>query len=157
MFGLWVYWSTSYSSITICCISGQYSRDRAEVVPIRSSNLTISSSPMYEGAHLAVNGSLMDSERISGSEFLAPPLPHPPPPTFFLGYSLPPGHPCNSFTLPPPPADRKRTGPRREYTPQSIFRPFFLLKYYTCWKMPQPVQWPQHENWLNTWAGSFER
>ncbi|KAI4374118.1 hypothetical protein MLD38_012153 [Melastoma candidum] len=36
----------------------------------------------------------------------------PPPPQFFLGYTLPPGHPCNSFTLPPPPADKKRTGPR---------------------------------------------
>jgi hypothetical protein len=38
----------------------------------------------------------------------------PPPPIHFLGYSLPQGHPCNSFTLPPPPADRKRTGPRRK-------------------------------------------
>ncbi|KAH7315082.1 hypothetical protein KP509_21G033000 [Ceratopteris richardii] len=25
---------------------------------------------------------------------------------------LPPGHPCHGFTLPPPPADKKRTGPR---------------------------------------------
>lgn len=38
----------------------------------------------------------------------------PPPPMHFLGYTLPQGHPCNSFTLPPPPADRKRTGPRRK-------------------------------------------
>ncbi|KAG5143557.1 hypothetical protein JHK82_019252 [Glycine max] len=36
----------------------------------------------------------------------------PPPTGYFLGYHLPPGHPCNSFTLPPPPADKKRTGPR---------------------------------------------
>ncbi|CAI0468693.1 unnamed protein product [Linum tenue] len=36
----------------------------------------------------------------------------PPSPSYFLGYSLPPGHPCNTFTLPPPPADKKRTGPR---------------------------------------------
>ncbi|ONI10447.1 hypothetical protein PRUPE_4G048000 [Prunus persica] len=36
----------------------------------------------------------------------------PPPPAVFLGYTLPPGHPCNLFTLPPPPADKKRTGPR---------------------------------------------
>ncbi|XP_057751507.1 probable hexosyltransferase MUCI70 [Arachis stenosperma] len=36
----------------------------------------------------------------------------PPPPSYFLGYSLPEGHPCNSFTLPPPPSDPKRTGPR---------------------------------------------
>lgn len=38
----------------------------------------------------------------------------PPPPAVFLGYTLPPGHPCNSFSLPPPPADKKRTGPRRK-------------------------------------------
>ncbi|KAF8045964.1 hypothetical protein N665_4168s0002 [Sinapis alba] len=36
----------------------------------------------------------------------------PTPPMHFLGYTLPQGHPCNSFTLPPPPSDRKRTGPR---------------------------------------------
>ncbi|KAA3478523.1 F3H9.11 protein isoform 1 [Gossypium australe] len=36
----------------------------------------------------------------------------PPPLSYFLGYTLPPGHPCNSFSLPPPPADKKRTGPR---------------------------------------------
>ncbi|GAV67669.1 DUF616 domain-containing protein [Cephalotus follicularis] len=36
----------------------------------------------------------------------------PPPPFYFLGYTLPPGHPCSSFSLPPPPADKKRTGPR---------------------------------------------
>ncbi|XP_054778968.1 probable hexosyltransferase MUCI70 [Prosopis cineraria] len=36
----------------------------------------------------------------------------PPPPSHFMGYTLPPGHPCNSFVLPPPPADKKRTGPR---------------------------------------------
>lgn len=39
----------------------------------------------------------------------------PPPPSYFLGYTLPSGHPCNSFTLPPPPADKKRTGPRRKF------------------------------------------
>ncbi|KAK8484924.1 hypothetical protein V6N11_046299 [Hibiscus sabdariffa] len=36
----------------------------------------------------------------------------PPPPSHFLGYTLPSGHPCNSFSLPPPPADKKRSGPR---------------------------------------------
>ncbi|XP_071721099.1 probable hexosyltransferase MUCI70 [Rutidosis leptorrhynchoides] len=36
----------------------------------------------------------------------------PPPPIYFLGYALPPGNPCETFTLPPPPADKKRTGPR---------------------------------------------
>ncbi|KAL8140503.1 hypothetical protein V2J09_006524 [Rumex salicifolius] len=33
-------------------------------------------------------------------------------PVYFTGYALPPGNPCESFTLPPPPADKKRTGPR---------------------------------------------
>ncbi|GMP74662.1 hypothetical protein CsSME_00032023 [Camellia sinensis var. sinensis] len=41
------------------------------------------------------------------------PLSHPPPPVYFTGYALPSGNPCESFTLPPPPADKKRTGPRR--------------------------------------------
>ncbi|XVF27637.1 hypothetical protein REPUB_Repub14bG0125500 [Reevesia pubescens] len=36
----------------------------------------------------------------------------PPPPSYFLGYTLPPGHPCSIFSLPPPPADKKRSGPR---------------------------------------------
>ncbi|CAL5408809.1 unnamed protein product [Camellia sinensis] len=40
------------------------------------------------------------------------PLSHPPPPVYFTGYALPSGNPCESFTLPPPPADKKRTGPR---------------------------------------------
>ncbi|XP_074272214.1 putative hexosyltransferase MUCI70 [Silene latifolia] len=31
---------------------------------------------------------------------------------YFTGYTLPPGNPCESFALPPPPADRKRIGPR---------------------------------------------
>ncbi|KAK6917565.1 Protein of unknown function DUF616, partial [Dillenia turbinata] len=39
-------------------------------------------------------------------------LPPPPPAPVFLGYSLPSDHPCEKFTLPPPPADKKRTGPR---------------------------------------------
>lgn len=42
-------------------------------------------------------------------------VPPPSPPSYFLGYNLPSGHPCNSFTLPPPPADKKRTGPRRKF------------------------------------------
>ncbi|KAL0305735.1 UNVERIFIED_CONTAM: hypothetical protein Sradi_5990800 [Sesamum radiatum] len=49
----------------------------------------------------------------SANATLAPPPPPPPvPPAFFTGYTLPPGNPCESFTLPPPPADKKRTGPR---------------------------------------------
>ncbi|KAI3710261.1 hypothetical protein L2E82_40039 [Cichorium intybus] len=36
----------------------------------------------------------------------------PPPPVYFTGYTLPPGNPCENFKLPPPPADKKKTGPR---------------------------------------------
>lgn len=54
----------------------------------------------------------------------------PPPPSYFLGYTLPPGHPCNSFTLPPPPADKKRTGPRRKLY---CFFPFF---FFLCLPLP---------------------
>ncbi|KAL4186381.1 hypothetical protein AMTRI_Chr09g33610 [Amborella trichopoda] len=35
-----------------------------------------------------------------------------PPPPDFSALQLPPGHPCEDFTFPPPPADKKRTGPR---------------------------------------------
>ncbi|XAR59156.1 hypothetical protein NMG60_11014825 [Bertholletia excelsa] len=43
----------------------------------------------------------------------APPPPPPPPsPVYFTGYTLPHGNPCESFTWPPPPSDKKRTGPR---------------------------------------------
>ncbi|CAH1440133.1 unnamed protein product [Lactuca virosa] len=36
----------------------------------------------------------------------------PPPPIYNTGYTLLPGNPCETFTLPPPPADKKRIGPR---------------------------------------------
>ncbi|EPS72533.1 hypothetical protein M569_02220, partial [Genlisea aurea] len=39
--------------------------------------------------------------------------PRPPPSVFFTGYKLPPGNPCHDFALPPPPADKKRIGPRQ--------------------------------------------
>ncbi|KAH6792922.1 strawberry notch protein [Perilla frutescens var. hirtella] len=56
-------------------------------------------------------GSAFSSQviEVEGSANAPPP---PPPPAFFTGYSLPPGNPCESFALPPPPADKKRTGPR---------------------------------------------
>ncbi|KAI3498774.1 hypothetical protein L1887_34558 [Cichorium endivia] len=41
-----------------------------------------------------------------------PPPPPPPPPVYFTGYTLPANHPCQTFKMPPPPADKKRTGPR---------------------------------------------
>ncbi|KAF8391344.1 hypothetical protein HHK36_023648 [Tetracentron sinense] len=34
------------------------------------------------------------------------------PPAIFMGYAHPPGHPCEKFAFPPPPADKKRIGPR---------------------------------------------
>ncbi|KVH77820.1 Protein of unknown function DUF616, partial [Cynara cardunculus var. scolymus] len=45
-----------------------------------------------------------DDKRITAQPPLAP--------NYFTGYSLLPGNPCENFTLPPPPADKKRTGPR---------------------------------------------
>ncbi|XP_038895516.1 uncharacterized protein LOC120083734 [Benincasa hispida] len=55
------------------------------------------------------NSSSSLAKGIKISSLASPP---PPPPALFLGYTLPPGHPCNNFALPPPPADKKRTGPR---------------------------------------------
>ncbi|KAJ7968566.1 Inner membrane protein oxaA [Quillaja saponaria] len=59
--------------------------------------------------YLEQNNNTISSQNIMGIPSSVFP---PPPPDYFLGYTLPPGHPCNSFTLPPPPADKKRTGPR---------------------------------------------
>ena len=65
----------------------------------------------------------LDLYRMNNSSFVRsesvgqppPPPPPPPPAPVFLGYNLPPGHPCENFALPPPPADKKRTGPRRKF------------------------------------------
>ncbi|KAL5151183.1 hypothetical protein HKD37_13G037640 [Glycine soja] len=59
---------------------------------------------------IGVSPSLIAGANIKGFTTISV-LP-PPPPSYFLGYTLPSGHPCNTFTLPPPPADKKRTGPR---------------------------------------------
>ncbi|WJZ96395.1 hypothetical protein VitviT2T_015086 [Vitis vinifera] len=56
------------------------------------------------------NSSFVRSESVAQPP--PPPPPPPPPAPVFLGYNLPPGHPCENFALPPPPADKKRTGPR---------------------------------------------
>ncbi|XP_057463714.1 probable hexosyltransferase MUCI70 isoform X2 [Actinidia eriantha] len=61
-----------------------------------------------EDARDREDSSTMNNVGSNGS-ILQPP---PPPPAFFMGYTLPPGNPCESFTLPPPPADKKRIGPR---------------------------------------------
>lgn len=80
-------------------------------VRFTNNNMTISnpvSSPI-NGEQISNDASLVDRDGRDGNKIM--PLP-PPPQTFFLGYTLPQGHQCNSFTLPPPPADKKRTGPR---------------------------------------------
>lgn len=94
-------------------LSGEDVQDAVSFVRFTNSSLTISnpvSSPT-NGEQISNNASLVDTDGRDRNKIL--PLP-PPLPTFFLGYSLPPGHPCNTFTLPPPPADKKRTGPRRK-------------------------------------------
>lgn len=39
----------------------------------------------------------------------------PPPVRTNFRHSPPPVHPCENFALPPPPTDKKRTGPRRKF------------------------------------------
>ncbi|OVA14919.1 Protein of unknown function DUF616 [Macleaya cordata] len=59
------------------------------------------------------NSSVPSSVPISGENKAQPPPPPPPPPPLpVVAAALPPGHPCEKFALPPPPADKKRTGPR---------------------------------------------
>ncbi|KAL8103732.1 putative hexosyltransferase MUCI70 isoform X1 [Apium graveolens] len=55
--------------------------------------------------HMELNSSTQNDM----GKVIAEPLPTP---VYFKGYTLPPGNPCESFMLPPPPADKKRTGPR---------------------------------------------
>ncbi|OIT34111.1 PREDICTED: uncharacterized protein LOC109205137 isoform X1 [Nicotiana attenuata] len=54
----------------------------------------------------------IERTNVGQSVSIVQPLPPPPPIVYFKGYTLPPGNPCEGFTLPPPPADKKRTGPR---------------------------------------------
>ncbi|KAL6573999.1 putative hexosyltransferase muci70 [Orobanche hederae] len=75
-------------------------------------SINIRSGPMSQEKNTSDKFSSEVKEvRSSANATLLPPTP-PPPPVFFTGYKLPPGNPCESFTLPPPPADKKRTGPR---------------------------------------------
>ncbi|KAK1412308.1 hypothetical protein QVD17_33454 [Tagetes erecta] len=62
----------------------------------------------------AINSSLANHETkiTSNDDKTMTIIPPPPPPVYFTGYTLPHGHPCETFTMPPPPADKKRTGPR---------------------------------------------
>ncbi|WCJ27042.1 hypothetical protein M5689_008817 [Euphorbia peplus] len=61
---------------------------------------------------IRLNSSVPFNNRENGTSVLKKFVLPPAPPKYFTGYTLPPGHPCNSFTLPPPPSDKKRTGPR---------------------------------------------
>ena len=58
-------------------------------------------------------------DRISRMPSPPPPPPSPPPcfndnPYNPLDPPIPDDHPCANFTIPPPPSDKKRSGPRRE-------------------------------------------
>ncbi|KAL8228137.1 hypothetical protein R6Q57_015721 [Mikania cordata] len=63
----------------------------------------------------AINSSLADHEvNITFNKDITITIVSPPPPprVYFSGYTLPHDHPCQNFPMPPPPADKKRTGPR---------------------------------------------
>ncbi|MFQ6643537.1 hypothetical protein Gotur_017816 [Gossypium turneri] len=76
-------------------------------LPINNSGFPL----IYEVQSVKIDNwtSLVASDSVEGTEVRVMP---PPPPSYFFGYTLPPGHPCHTFSLPPPPADKKRTGPR---------------------------------------------
>ena len=102
--------------------AGEDARDREGVQRLLRFNSSIplnfpESSPTYgeqnnNNSDNAIDSTTLNNVESNGS-MLQPP---PPPPAFFMGYTLPPGNPCESFTLPPPPADKKRIGPRRKYS-----------------------------------------
>ncbi|KAI3466677.1 hypothetical protein Pfo_023340 [Paulownia fortunei] len=86
-------------------IVGKGEDARESIIP----NINIVSGPISD-EKVNVNGiSFSQIMEVKGSANATLP---PPPPVFFTGYKLPPGNPCEHFTLPPPPADKKRTGPR---------------------------------------------
>lgn len=97
----------------ICAFCLTLGEDTQESNHVNSISMNESVVLSYPESSLTNGGQNTSSLNILGitSNFALPP----PPPAFFLGYTLPPGHPCNSFTLPPPPADKKRTGPRRKF------------------------------------------
>ncbi|KAL2455315.1 hypothetical protein Fot_45492 [Forsythia ovata] len=78
------------------------------------SNMSIKS-PLISGEKDSLSAAFTSEvNNVVGNAFVDPPPlpPNPPPPVYFTGYTLPPGNPCEGFSLPPPPTDRKRTGPR---------------------------------------------
>ncbi|KAK6149917.1 hypothetical protein DH2020_017442 [Rehmannia glutinosa] len=86
---------------------------RENIVP----NINIQSGPISQEKNMNETFSSLVKEVVGSANATLPPPTPPPPPAFFTGYKLPPGNPCESFTLPPPPADKKRTGPRLCYLP----------------------------------------
>lgn len=102
----------------VCYLAGEEARE--SVIP----SLHIGSAPASE-EKVNVNGSSQSRilEALSSAYSLLPP---PPPTVYFTGYELPPGNPCEHFTLPPPPADKKRTGPRREFSLLCSFKKLLL-------------------------------
>ncbi|XVE51344.1 hypothetical protein DITRI_Ditri02bG0032600 [Diplodiscus trichospermus] len=90
---------------------GKGEDQESDNVPKVGDNLPLnhSGSPLKEVQSIRVNNWTALPVSVEGTEVRVMP---PPPPSYFLGYTLPPGHPCSTFSLPPPPADKKRTGPR---------------------------------------------
>lgn len=90
---------------------GEDTPESEQIQNIRFNDSIVSSYP---------ESSMISSEQNSTRENKSPPLNIvsrderrvQPAPSVFLGYTLPSGHPCQNFALPPPPSDRKRTGPR---------------------------------------------
>lgn len=116
--------------------SGEDSQERERIQSFRvnhSLSLGLSKSPpVYNNSfimNIVMGGGIM-------AQSPPPPIPippslPPPPPAVFLGYSLPPGHPCEAFPLPPPPADRKRIGPRGMFDcPIDFFFWMYACIYY---------------------------
>ncbi|XP_047950797.1 probable hexosyltransferase MUCI70 [Salvia hispanica] len=73
--------------------------------------INIESAPTSNDKLIMIRSSDSQTLEVLGSLNATLPPP-PPPPVYFTGYELPPGNPCEHFALPPPPADKKRTGPR---------------------------------------------
>ncbi|XP_076885024.1 putative hexosyltransferase MUCI70 [Bidens hawaiensis] len=104
---------------------GEVTQEVSNIQPLDFKNTSIINlSPMSvnENTVQPITSSLTDHEMkitLNDDKTIAtipppppPPLPLPPSPVYFTGYTLPKGRPCETFTMPPPPADKKRTGPR---------------------------------------------
>lgn len=88
-------------------------------------NLPLSDSKSFRGQYNYNSSFLLTLNSEASTDNMKQPLS---PPVYFTGYILPPGNPCETFTLPPPPADKKRTGPRRKFDILPIYVLFLLFK-----------------------------